>query len=439
MACGFTGRNANIAIKKETAWGTYIAPDLKLRASSEGLNKTVNYTEDPALIGESFTTDLIKTSSNAGGSVETKLHPDTAGPIIHWSLGGEAAVANPPNSYIIINYTGTSAYARLTQTTTNLKAELSADGTTWADDTNFNTTGTIDLTAADFDTSAELATKITTYTGWNASYVGLAAGVTASSAPFTAKQLKNAGDKVGAVILSTPVTSTVAKVHTVTPAGITTCLPSYTIQVNRALGENKSLAYVGSKLNQLALTIDAGEQVTASLTISSKDEQVDKNDVVVATPILQAYGALKAKLFVDHIPVTVAKNFSITINNNMDESFVIGSEFIEEQERQSATVEFSGSVNLTGPTTDLYSLRTNYTGDTASEIIVYLESVHTADTLVPYSILLRMPRCKYSDFSAPISGPDRIVINIAGTAVNPKGGVYEHIEAAIVDTDVTVY
>jgi hypothetical protein len=440
MACGFAGRNANLAFKKETSWGAYIAPDIKLRASTESLSKTVNYTEDGALVGEAFTTDMIKSSSNSGGGLETKFHPDTAGIILHWALGGESAVANPPNSYLIINYTGASPYARLKLATNNLTAELSADGTTYAADANFGTTGVYDLTAAANDTTAELAALINADTGWACSYVGAAAGVTASIPAFTATELVNNSDKVGAMVLGTAVTSTAAKVHSVFPAATTTCLPSYTIQVNRTLGTNKSLAYVGSKLGQLSLNISAGELTGASLTVSAKNEEVDKNDVTVATPIIQAYSALKTRVFLDNIEVTVAKNFTININNALDESFVIGSEYILEQERQSATIDFSGSVNLTTPATDVYSKRTNYTGDVPSEIIVYMEGVNNADVTnaVPFSVLLRLPRCKFTDFNAPISGPDRIVINMAGQAVKPKA-TYEHIECKIVDQDVTTY
>ena len=61
MACGRTGRLGNITFKKETTWGTFVTPDVRLRASSESMNRTVEHTEDSALIDAIYTTEMIKT------------------------------------------------------------------------------------------------------------------------------------------------------------------------------------------------------------------------------------------------------------------------------------------------------------------------------------------------------------------------------------------
>jgi hypothetical protein len=75
------------------------------------------------------------------------------------------------------------------------------------------------------------------------------------------------------------------------------------------------------------------------------------------------------------------------------------------------------------------------------EIIVYMEAVDDADVTnsVPFSVLMRIPRVKFTDFNAPLSGPDRIAISFAGTATKPVQGTYKHMEVLVVDQDVTVY
>lgn len=439
--CGHTGRNGSITMKKEVTWGTYLAADIVLRASSESLTKNLTHTEDPQLIGERFPSDMVKTLAGAGGGSETKLHPDTAGILLSWALGGENAVANPPDSYLIINYTGTALnYVRMSIVGTDLTAEGSADGSIWAVDNNFGTAGVYDLSVAANDTTAELAALIEADTDYSCSYVGNSAGVTANIPAFAVTLLRSAGEKVGAIIGGTAVTSTDAKVHDVFPADTSTCLPSYSITVDRTLGTDKSLGFVGSKLNALSLTMTASDLNGASLTISCKDEETDKTDSALTIPTFEAYSGLKTRIFVDELEVTAAKDLTLNINNNLSEDAVIGSDNIDEQLAQGGTIDLSGTVNLTDPTTALYSKRSNYRNDNPMEVIIYMESTENADitNTVPFSVLLRLPRMKFTDFNEVLGGPDRLTISIAANAIKPVS-TYEHIQCLIVDQDTTTY
>jgi hypothetical protein len=63
-----TGRLGNVTFKKEATYGTYLTGDSYLRVSSESMNRAVEHAEDPALVSQIYTTDLIKVGDAIGGS-----------------------------------------------------------------------------------------------------------------------------------------------------------------------------------------------------------------------------------------------------------------------------------------------------------------------------------------------------------------------------------
>lgn len=436
-----TGRNGDIVFKKESSWGSYVAGDVMMRAATESLERKVEHEEDPALVKESFTTDMIKISDGASGGIELKLHPDVTGILLKGALGGEDSVGSPVNGYIIINYTGSIAYARLTISTNIMTAETSIDGTTWINSVTFNSGNTIDLTNASFDTLAELATAIDGYADWTAQYFGLSSAATNTIGNLSATKMKVNGSKVGAVVLTTKVAgSTAAKVHTLYPSDTSTNLPSYSFTVNRTAGTNKSLGYVGSKINSLTLQISAKTLVSASLAISCKAEEVDKNDISLTVPTLTAFKAANTSVMLDDLLLDELKDFTLTLSNNVDETGVVGSDYIVEQIRQGATLEVSFTCNMTD---NIYAQRSKYIADTPVEMIIYMKSDDYCDSTnqIPYSMLIRLNRVKLKQFSAPLSGPDRITITGSGTVVKPTGTgqVTEHMYSYVTDNLLSTY
>lgn len=445
MACGRTGRLGNGSFKKETAYGTYVAPDLLLRLSSESINRTIAHTEDEAIVGEIYTTEMILTSDGASGSIDTSLHGDTAGVLLQGVLGGESAVSDPFNSVIAVSYNGVSPYARLSLVGTDLLAELSADGSIWAADTNFNTTGTIDISSAPFDTFAELSTAIATYTGWEANLFGLTTATSTNIPVFAVTNVKAAGIQQGAKLLTACVSaSTLAKTHNLTPAAVGTCLPSYTFQFNRVLGTNKSVAFTGSKISSVGITLTAKELAKASISVMAQKEVVDQTDVSLAVPNVQAFTAQKTKIL--HVRndgtqliMDEVKDLSLTINSNLDENGAIGSLYNLEPVRQKSTIDLSYTANNTSTQ---YAVRDNYINDQTVETIIWLESNTEIDSTndIPYSILFRIPSVKFTDFNSPLSTADRLTISASGIAEKPKSTVNSnHIYVYVNDADVTTY
>lgn len=438
-----TGRLGNMAFAKESSWGNFATATKALRISTESLKRTVEHAEDPSLVSEIYTTDMIKIGDGMSGGIEGVLHGDDIGFMIHGILGTQSSLANPIKAWLLVTYGGSLTYVRLTKTAAVLTAEKSTNGSSWSADTNFSSTGSITLSDASYDTLTELQTYIAARTGYDAVIFGDSCDST-TLADFTATTLISADTKVGGCLMKVQPTSTVAKLHTVIPAGATVNLPSFSFLINRVLGSSESLACVGAKISTIALSNTAKDLCKYSLTIDGKQELQDKTDSVIATPTVEGYLTANMKICVeDNVgALTVldeVKDFSLTINSNIDDNRTIGSYYKQEQERQNSTIEFSFTANNT---TTQYALRTKYESDLPISLYVYFKGNDYADAtnLVPYNILFRLPECKLTDYNSPLSTPDRLTITGAGKVIKPQNSTYtEHIYAYITDANTSSY
>lgn len=440
-----TGRLGNATYKKETTWGTYIAGDTYIRISSESLNRTVEHVEDPAYVGEIYTTDMIKIGDGIGGSMEAVMHGDEIGPMIWGCLGGQSSATQPAKAWLLVNYNGTADYARLTKSGTNLTAETSTNGSSWTVDTNFSTAaGVLDLSAAANDTLTELQAVITGKTGYDSILFGGGSNASSDLADFTATETRNSDVRVGGYLMKLENSSTEAKMHTVYPADATDSLPSFSFTIDRVLGTNKSIGAVGAKVNTIVLNNAAKDLCKYSLTIDARSEEVDQTDVSVTVPTVEGYLSANMKIVVEESDGSLTeldevKDYSLTINANLDDNRVIGSYYKKEQIRQGATIEFSFTANNT---TTQYALRDNYTADTPIGMYLYWVSNDNADSTnsIPYSMMIRIPDAKLTDYNSPLSSPDRLTITGAGTVVKATNTVYsKHLYAYIIDGDTSSY
>ena len=439
------GRLGNVTYKKETTFDTYVAGDGYLRVSSESLNRTVEHTEDPALISEIYTTDMIKVGDGIAGGMEAVMHGDEMGELIWGVLGGQSSAVQPAKSWLLVGYNGTANYIRLTKSGTSLTAETSSNGSTWVGDTNFSTAaGVLDLSAAANDTLTELQTVIAGKTGYDSVLFGSGTPASSDIADFTATAIRSNDVKVGAYAMKLENTSTVAKMHTVYPAAATGSLPSFSFTINRALGTNESIAATGCKFSSIVLNSAAKDLCKYSLTIDGVHELTSQTDVSVTVPTIEGYLAANMKIVIEEPDGTLTemnevKDYSLTINSNLDDNRVIGSYYKKEQERQGATMELSFTANNT---TTQYPIRDNYVDDTPVSMYLYWTSNDYADSTnsIPYSIMIRIPDVKLTDFNSPLSTPDRLTITGAGRVVKPANTVYtKHIYAYIVDADTSSY
>ncbi len=439
-----TGRLGNVTYKKESTWGDYIAGDGYLRVSTESLGRTVEHAEDPALISEIYTTDMIKIGDGISGAMEAVQHGDEMGEMLWGVLGSQSSAVNPAKSWLLIGYNGTADYARLTKSGTSLTAEISTNGSSWTVDTNFSSAaGVLDLSAVANNTMTKLQTVIDAKTGYEAVIFGTSTG-SSLIADFAATELRNNDVRVGGYLLKSQITSSVSKMHTISPATASESLPSFSFTINRSLGTNKSIGATGCKISSIVLNNAAKDLCKYSLTIDGKSEEIDQNDSSVTVPTIEGFLAANMKIVVEEADGSLTeleevKDYSLTINANLDDNRVIGSFYKKEQERQGATIEFSFTANNTDTQ---YALRSNYTGDISIGMYIYWKSNDYSDVTntVPYSVLIRIPEAKLTDYNSPLSTPDRLTITGAGRVVKPSNTVYtKHIYAYVVDADTSSY
>lgn len=440
-----TGRLGNVTFSKETTWGNFASPTMSIRVSTESLNRAIEHVEDPSLIGQIFTSDMIKIADGIAGNIEGALHGDDAGMLICGVLGGNSTtLLNPFKAGLLVGYSGAETYLRLTKSGANITAEKSTNGSSWTVDTNFaSTAGVIDVTSSGLDTLTELQAYITARTGYDAVIIG---NTTDSSniADFTATNLMTADVYQGAKLLAIHPTSSVSKTHVITPADATGSLPSFSFLINRLLGTNESVAATGAKISQLAFTNSAKDLCKFSATLSCKEEVGSKTDSSITLSTVEAYLAANMTIVVEDTAGGLTefeevKDFSITINSNLDENNVLGSFTKLEQERQASTIEIAFTANNT---LGQYGLRTNYTADTTIGIYVYFKGNDYSDVtnLVPYNLLFRFPSVKLTNYNSPLSTPDRLTITAAGTATKPVSTVYTpHVTVWVTDAKTTSY
>lgn len=439
-----TGRLGNITIKKEAAWGTPITTDLLLRAASESIGRTIEHTEDNALVGEIYPTDKVKVADGAAGSLEGNAHGDEVGPLVHGALGGESSVEDPSDAFLICSYKGSIAYHRFTMATNSLTSETSPDGSVWTPDSNFGTAGVIDVSSLGL-TATALQILIDGYSDYNATLFGSGTSLSTNIVDFAATLTKSNGSKVGAMNLKYQIAaSTTAKTHTLFPADAATLLPSYTVLVNRVGGVDKSFAFTGTKFQSITFSNANKDLTKFSIPVTCREELPDQTDVNLVASDGKQLPSSGMKILViksagTHVVMDEVKDHSLVVNTNIDENRVIGDTKIKEQIRQNSTIEISYTANNTDTQ---FALRDEYINDSDLETFLYWESNDDADITnsIPYTMLARIPNIKYSDFNSPLSTPDRLVISAAGSAVKPKNTVYtNHIEFLITDTEISQY
>jgi hypothetical protein len=413
MGLNRLGSRGNVQIKKESSYGVVITPDVKLRVKSSSLDSKPTLTKDDALIGQNMDEFDLVTGYVVGGALEFEaFHPNELF-LMQGVFSDEAAVSDPTKSYVIITYNGVSPYARLTLTTTDLLAELSANGSSWSADTNFGTAGTLDLSGATADTITEMVALIAGYTGWDAVYMGVGTEASSNIAAFAATVVKNPTSNCIPLILQSAITvSTTAKTHNLSRP-TTSNLPSFSILENRDLGTNKSISFLGNKVSNFTLNAEPQNPIKCSFTFVGRQMVVDQNDVSLTTPTISAFKGKCKLVIVDTSgviwAVTEVKKLSLQVNPNLHDSKTIEDVYISEPDYQNYVASFSFDL---GNNAINYPLKPNYDAGTELKAYMFIGCESYADTTntIPYSMFFAMPKLYLDNFSSVLSTRDKLMI-----------------------------
>jgi hypothetical protein len=440
MSTQKSGRTGKACYKFETTWATAVTPDRAMRLLSEGVKLEINKGADDSLIAEILSTQRTKLAELCQGPIDLKTHPEELGPIAYWALGTQSAASDPADAIIIVSYTGSENYARVTKSGTDMTFETSSDGSSWSVDTNVGVAGVIDLTAAAYDTASELATYLDGLSDYHSDYIGYDDADTSNIADFTATETRSNAQFRQALILNCVVASTTAKLHTITPLDATGTLPSCTVMFDRNLGTDESVRYVGTKIASFTMAVSAADFASTSLTVTAKDEDTGQTYPAITIPDDKAYVAAKICMWINGVKMGTVKDFSLALNSNLTADNVLCSYNIIEQIRQNAELTISGNMNLdTTSGTGNWQFRPEYINDREVEIIIGMESTEYADSTnnVLFSSVIRLNKVDLDDFNTNLAGPGVMTVPFSGLVVNSDD--YDHIVWQIVDDNTTTY
>lgn len=420
-----SGRFCKVAIKKESTYGTYATPDQALSILKENLGLKLKTEKDGRLMGTIAPSDSQKVGEKCEGSPDLSVHPREIGPLLNFNLMKNASPTTSPEATLVVIYTGTDAYSSLTLAVTTLTGKSGA------------TSGTatpafaLDLSTTPYDTVAELAAAINLVSNWKAFVLGYSASLCSNFATFTETQMH------GAYFMFSLSASTTSKMHKITPAAATDTEISFSYCADRTFGTGKAMGYSGVKINTLSLKADAQKILSMTLGLVARLEAIDKTYPSVTLPDDHAFVGDGLRIFFGGYEWTVAKNIAFNLNNNFDSSQVLGSLYEDEPLRQECSAEVSGTLNLVVADRDRDYPK--FTAGTSGELLIYMENVDYADTTnhVKYSVLIRVPSVKLSQYDVFPSGPTRLTAAIAGAAI--ANANYDHVEAYVVDVNTSAY
>jgi len=323
---------------------------------------------------------------------------------------------------LVIQYTGSNAYAQVRKSGDDLILESGANvGSVSAD-------LTLDTSQAANDTLTELQVLIDADPDYTCSLVGEGSTDSGFIGDFTGRSCKAASIFVGA---------TDAWEHKIYLGTATDTEPSFTFLENKTLGTNESLAQVGAKCNSLAMNFNNREIITASLDIIAKDE--DPSEVDVSPTIIEhtPYTGNVTRVWEGGYESQKSKSLTITVNNNLDVSGLLGTDYIDEPIRTNVAIEVSSSENL--DSTVYLRNKANYTSSTPIEFLVNSQGVDYADSnsSTLYDITIRIRKMELSTYEANMGDPGRIVTELSGQAI--KSANYSHIEMYVIDQRSSAY
>jgi hypothetical protein len=429
------GSLTGVAVKKQVDFDTAITPDKPLRCKPFNIEQKPNLIKDDACVGQNIDQGHMVGGYNVTGSLEFEgLHPDEFF-LLQGVFPDESTISDPTKTFVLVSYTGSNEYERLSLVTTNLLAEKSTDGLSWSDDTDFGTAGTIDISASAYDTIAELVAEIDGTTGFSCVMFGTGTEASTSIPVFAVTQIRNATGRIPLLLKSRIAASTTAKTHQMT-IGSTNALPSYTFRANADLGTDKSINYEGCKFSNFSLSLEPQGLLKTTFGIMGKKETTDQTDLSLTLGTLKPMTISNTKMvFIDKNGVIYAlsevKSAGIEVNPSLHDSKSIQTAYIEEPDYQN--YEIKNSFSCANNATNM-PLRPNW--QAADEVRCYLyiggvQEVDETNHILP-TIFFEMPYMTLSNFSSAVSTRDKLF-------VTGEGMVVKEITVYTVDQELTTY
>ena len=423
--------NIKVTVGKETTPGTAVARTkvIPIRGLPT-LTKSAKKERDPVIVGKGMASGNVLMSYDVAGGLPISFRPVAGVGLILKSLLGTEAAVEQIGAVIRIKFTGAEASCKLVGDTTGdtLKSYIGVKGSE-ALDSNFGTSGSIDLTALPTDTVAELVAVIDGYTDYSAELLDGDGAVSAADIIDITVQAKDGW----AVVWFSSTTSGVYK-HTFTPDLTNTERVTLSVQQD---GFQDNYLYAGNVVDSFSLSAALQGMVEAEAALMGFTEVGGQTASALALeqmdPMVFANG-ITSFAGVDY---TFVRSVSMEVKNNHQGDLGFGQGSLGRQANLKAMFEASGDLQLRLDAESDDKRPTVYTTDTVSLLLIYKGGL-IGSSLYERAII-ELPYVGLSETGFEDNG-GTLDIRYNWEAFKPDGTIYnEPITIHLINEDPAVY
>ena len=398
------------------------------------VNKQANKAPSEVITGRSTIHKNYIDSIDLSMEVPMELHCDKGtGLLLVSNIGQDLATPVQVGGAVRISYTGTSASCKIVvanivepaaKTIAALKGALGAEEA----DTGFATTGTIDLTGADYDTLTELKTKIASYADYDCEILfGADACPTTDPLAITAAQA--AGNSVVVYFKSA---DSGVYLHRFTPVLTGTERPTLSFQV-----DGTGLSYdvlAGAVVDALSLSADLKGRVALTASMIGTATTTSETATTVALNEKKPMKFSGSKFYLAGTGATFVRSLSATIANNhsTDEGFGAGS--LYKQDHSKGMFNVNGTITMRSTTATEVEYAKRITEDQSS--LTFLFTGDNLATSIPEMLLVRIPHVELN--ATKSAGDTSIDTEFSFDMVDPQS-YDEPLTVDMLTTDAVKY
>ncbi len=425
---------------KTTIGGPEITPGTAVARESvvpiralPGLDKSVERAEDPAIIGSNMVVGEYAVADSVEGPLPISMRvSDAIGKITYGALGDYSTEGTAVQiaAAIRLRFTGTEASAKITAATTadELRSFIGVKGAE-AGDTNFGTTGVIDLTDVATDTVGELVTEIDGYTDYDCEKVFGDDAVDAGEIVGTARDRQG---KDTWVYLFFAGAATAVYWHEIIPDLTDTEKPTWTIQND---GYTEQFTRPGCVIDTFGLNGTLKAMPEGEVGIMGFGETEGDAASVLNLEAVEPLIFHKGSATIGEVEYTFVRTFGLEIANNHNSDAGYGMGSISRTAHEKGEFGVTGTIQLRLDANSFLERAKVASGVTVSIVLdMYAEDLVASggagDTGIQARYLIEIPYATISSFTFLENGPivdcqmEFKALNPAGTLYNPPMAIH---------------
>jgi hypothetical protein len=394
------------------------------------LRQTAEKAEDPVITGVNMTRGQFTMAKNLSGSLP--LTPRCSGGMgqLFNSLLGQESTPSQIAACIRVRYTGSDASAKISANTSGdtLTAETGVLGSETGD-TNFGTSGDIDLTALSTDTVGELVTTIGGYADYECEKVF---GADATDAADIIDITEAQGASRWVYIFFSSADSGYYK-HSFPVVLSNTERPAYSIQSD---GMHDNYLYDGVMAGQMSLSAALKGMLEGSVELLGFEETGGQSATALTMEDVDPLIFSQGSLSIGENEFNYTRNVEITMTNNADaEGYGMGS--LSRQYHRKSMFGLTGRMSLRYDT-NAYSYRAGMFNDAVVGLSFYFKANSDFDTNIPQIIIVDIP---YAQLTVHQEQENNGVLDVSMEFVgtNPDGEYSDPVTVHMITADSGAY